>query len=70
MMKRIAALLLSAAVLSAVATGCNYEQLSQNSDSDYGSREAGDPKMIGNKAFGTMSTNPYQHDNAFFEYSS
>ncbi|MDQ0060180.1 hypothetical protein [Paenibacillus harenae] len=70
MVKRIAALLVSAAVLFAVAIGCNYENQAQKSDTDYGSRETGDPKTIGNKAFGTMSTNPNQHMNAFFEYSS
>lgn len=65
----MAALLLSAFVLSATA-GCNYEQLAQNSDTDYGSRQANDPKMLGGKSYGPMSNNPHQHDNAFFEYSS
>ncbi|WP_139994789.1 YhcN/YlaJ family sporulation lipoprotein [Paenibacillus paridis] len=69
MLKRMAALLLSAFVLSATA-GCNYEQLAQNSDTDYGSRQANDPKMLGGKSYGPMSNNPHQHDNAFFEYSS
>lgn len=69
MVKRIAALLLSAAVLTAAA-GCNYEELAQRSDSDYGSRQANDPKMLGGKSYGPMSTNPHQHDNSFFEYSS
>lgn len=65
----MAFLLLSAAVMC-VASGCNYEQLAQRSDSDYGSRQSGDPKTIGAKAYGTLSSNAHQHDNAFFEYSS
>lgn len=70
MVKRIAAILLSSAVIMAVVSGCNYVQLAQNSDTDYGSRQEGDPKMIGSRAYGTTSSNLYQHDNAFFEYSS
>ncbi|MCA0757777.1 YhcN/YlaJ family sporulation lipoprotein [Paenibacillus sp. N4] len=69
MVKRMAALLLTAAVLSAAA-GCNYEELAQQSDTDYGSRQANDPKMLGERAYGPMTNNPHQHDNAFFEYSS
>ncbi|WP_424767486.1 hypothetical protein [Paenibacillus sp. sgz302251] len=69
MVKRIAALLLSAVMITAAA-GCNYEELAQKSDTDYGSRQANDPKMLGDKAYGPMTINPYQHDNAFFEYSS
>ncbi|MGM0884682.1 MAG: hypothetical protein ACQEXQ_27045 [Bacillota bacterium] len=69
MVKRMAALLLSAVVITAAA-GCNYEELAQKSDTDYGSRTANDPKMLGGKSYGPMSNNPNQHDNAFFEYSS
>ncbi|WP_138754208.1 hypothetical protein [Paenibacillus sinopodophylli] len=69
MLKRLAALLLSTLFIAA-ATGCNYEQLAQHSDTDYGSRTAGDPKMLSGKAYGPVSGNEHQHDNAFFEYSS
>ncbi len=69
MLKRIAALLLSAALLLA-APACAYRQHAQNSDTDYGSRAANDPKMIGQKAYGSTKNNPHQHENAFFEYSS
>lgn len=69
MIKRMAALLLSAALLT-VSAGCNYQELVQKSDADYGSRKANDPKMIRGKTFGSLSTNPNQHHNTFFEYSS
>lgn len=69
MVKRMAALLLSAVVLSSAA-GCNYRELAQKSDTDYGSRQANDPKMIHPKLYGPLSNNANQHDNAFFEYSS
>lgn len=69
MVKRMAALLISAVVLSA-AGGCNYKELAQHSDTDYGSRTQNDPKMLHGKSYGPASNNPNQHDNAFFEYSS
>ncbi|OBZ13655.1 MULTISPECIES: YhcN/YlaJ family sporulation lipoprotein [Bacillales] len=69
MLKRMAALMLSAIVLS-TAAGCNYKEFAQNSDTDYGSRQVNDPKMLGGKSYGPTSNNPHQHDNAFFEYSS
>ncbi|WP_341281265.1 YhcN/YlaJ family sporulation lipoprotein [Paenibacillus sp. FSL H8-0537] len=62
--------LLCAALLVSSSTACNYEQRVQNSDYDYGSRKAGDPKMLGSKMYGTTTSNPHQHDNAFFEYSN
>lgn len=62
-------LVLSAIVIITVS-GCNYKERAQQSDTDYGSREANDPKMIGGRAYGSMSNNPNQHNNAFFEYSS
>lgn len=69
MVKRMAALLLSAIVMT-TAAGCNYEELAQKSDTDYGSRRANDPKMLGGTSYGPITGNPHQHDNAFFEYSS
>lgn len=69
MSKRIALLLLTILVLTAAA-GCSYEKQAQKSDTDYGSRQANDPKMLGGKSYGSMSKNANQHDNSFFEYSS
>lgn len=69
MVYRIILLLLSAAALCTV-TGCNYEQLVQRSDSDYGSRQSGDPKATGAKGYGALSNHIHQHENTFFEYSS
>ncbi|WP_051251504.1 hypothetical protein [Paenibacillus harenae] len=69
MIKRMAALLLSAVVVTAAA-GCNYEELAQKSDTDYGSRRANDPKTLSSRSYGPLSNNPNQHDNSFFEYSS
>ena len=69
MIKRMAFVLLFAAAISLVS-GCNYEQLVQQSDYGYGSRKSGDPKMIGPKAYGNLTGSEHHHDNAFFEYSS
>ncbi|MFD0588752.1 hypothetical protein ACFQZE_12195 [Paenibacillus sp. GCM10027627] len=69
MIKRMALLLLTIALVCSLSA-CNYEQLVQQSDSDYGSRKPGDPKAMGAKAYGPLSNNAHQHDNAFFEYSS
>ncbi|MFD1955616.1 hypothetical protein ACFSL6_15970 [Paenibacillus thailandensis] len=70
MLKRMSVLFVATALLSAIGTGCAYEQRVHNSDEDYGSRESGDPKMLGGQMYGSASDNPYQHDNTFFEYSS
>ncbi|WP_219835554.1 hypothetical protein [Paenibacillus sp. R14(2021)] len=51
-------------------TGCNYQRHVQNSTFDYGSKNKGDPKMLGSRMYGTMSGLPGQHDNAWIEYSS
>lgn len=53
-----------------VINGCNYQRYVQNSTYDYGSKNKGDPKMLGSRMYGTMSGLPGQHDNAWFEYSS
>lgn len=70
MIKRMALILLTVAALIGSITGCNYEQLVQQSDYDYGSRKPGDPKTIGAKAYGAITNNKHQHQNSFFEYSS
>ncbi|MGO4181684.1 YhcN/YlaJ family sporulation lipoprotein [Paenibacillus sp. MCAF9] len=69
MVKRIAALLLSAVMITTSA-GCAYKQYAQQSDTDYGSRQANDPKMLGGRAYGKATNNADQHNNSFFEYSS
>ncbi|PZD95061.1 hypothetical protein DNH61_15615 [Paenibacillus sambharensis] len=53
-----------------ILTGCNYRRVVQDSDYDYGSRQKGDPKMLGARMYGSTTGNPKQHDNAFVEYSS
>lgn len=69
MYKRISLILLSSLLLVAI-TACAYEKRIQNSDSDYGSRNTDDPKMLGAKLYGSTTNNTYQHDNIFFEYSN
>ncbi|MFD0962033.1 hypothetical protein [Paenibacillus chungangensis] len=70
MLRRWTTAWLAAVLLLSVPAGCNYEQLAQQSDTDYGSRQPGDPKMMGAKAYGPNTGNPDQHHNGFFEYSS
>ncbi|RXZ83523.1 hypothetical protein EBB07_06875 [Paenibacillaceae bacterium] len=64
------ALISTMALSILLATGCNYKQVLQNSDYDYGSRQANDPKMIGSRMYGSLTGNPDQHNNAYFEYSN
>lgn len=70
MFKRISAIIMALAFITAASAGCAYEQRVQDSDEDYGSRKAGDPKTFSGQMYGSASGNPYQHDNTFFEYSS
>jgi hypothetical protein len=61
--------LLSVMTLSLIAiSGCNYGRYVQDSTYDYGSKNKGDPKMLGSRMYGTTSDLPGQHDNAWFEY--
>ncbi|UVI28978.1 hypothetical protein [Paenibacillus spongiae] len=63
--------LLALALIAVVGlAGCNYEQRVQNSTYDYGSKKKGDPKMLGGRMYGAMSSNPNQHDNLWIEYST
>jgi hypothetical protein len=62
--------LASALAFSLLLGGCGYKQLVQNSDQNYGTRQKNDPKMLGSRMYGTMSTGASQHQNRFFEYSS
>lgn len=69
MVKSLSYLLLSA-VIAVSLSGCNYKQVAENSDTDYGTRQANDPKMLGGRAYGSMSNKASQHNNSYFEYSS
>ncbi|CAM3683229.1 hypothetical protein COLU111180_02795 [Cohnella lubricantis] len=51
-------------------TACNYVAHYQKSNYDYASRGKNDPKMLRARSYGTLSNNPKQHDNQYFEYSS
>ncbi|WP_042166113.1 hypothetical protein [Paenibacillus gorillae] len=74
MNKHIAGTLaLTLLLLVSLTTACGYEKRIQNSDHDYGSRKAGDPKnALSAKMYGSGAgkNNLKQHDNAFFEYSN
>jgi hypothetical protein len=67
---RILTLLTAVTLSLVVMSGCNYERYVQNSTYDYGSKNKGDPKMLGSRMYGTVSGVAGQHDNAWFEYSS
>ncbi|QMV42996.1 hypothetical protein [Cohnella cholangitidis] len=62
--------LLGIALLLVLMTACNYKSYFQKSANDYASRSANDPKMTGVRSYGSLSGNPKQHDNRYFEYSS
>lgn len=69
-MIRRAGFALLAFILALGVAACSYKQSVQHTDSDYGSRKQGDPKMHGIKSYGSTSSGKMQHDNSFFEYSS
>ncbi len=51
-------------------TACNYVSHYQKSANDYASRASNDPKMMHVRSYGSLSADPKQHDNRYFEYSS
>jgi hypothetical protein len=51
-------------------TACNYTSYYQKSSNDYASRAKNDPKMTRVRSYGSLTHNPKQHDNRYFEYSS
>ncbi|WP_372633006.1 YhcN/YlaJ family sporulation lipoprotein [Cohnella sp.] len=57
-------------LLLALLPACNYISHFQKSLQDYSSRNANDPKMSQARSFGALTTNPKQHENRYFEYSS
>jgi hypothetical protein len=62
--------LIGVALMLGLLTACNYKSYYQKSGNDYASRAANDPKMIHVRSYGSLSSNPKQHDNRYFEYSS
>lgn len=52
-------------------SACNYRAYHQQSSGyDYGSRGAGDSKVMHVRSHGAYSSDPRQHDNRYFEYSN
>ncbi|MBD2847379.1 hypothetical protein IDH44_19430 [Paenibacillus sp. IB182496] len=62
--------MLLAGVVALSCIGCNYKQHVQESEHDYGSQDAGDPKLYGGRQYGALTGRTNQHDNRYFEYSS
>ncbi|MFC5699716.1 YhcN/YlaJ family sporulation lipoprotein [Cohnella faecalis] len=58
------------AVLLATMTGCNYTAHFQKSNQDYASRAKNDPKTFQSRSYAPLSSDPEQHKNKYFEYSS
>jgi hypothetical protein len=51
-------------------TACNYTGHYQKSLHDYASRTKDDPKMMRVRSYGSMTNDPKQHVNKYFEYSA
>jgi hypothetical protein len=62
--------LIGVVLMIELLTACNYKSYFQKSGNDYASRTANDPKMMHVRSYGSLSANPKQHDNRYFEYSS
>lgn len=62
--------LIGVAFMLGLLTACNYTSHYQKSNHDYASRNANDPKMTRVRSYGSSSTDPKQHVNRYFEYSS
>ncbi|EXX88883.1 hypothetical protein BG53_01085 [Paenibacillus darwinianus] len=69
-MNKLVRLTAVAVCATCLLAGCNYKRYVQDSGYDYGSRQNGDPKMLGPKLYGSLTGNPRQHDNKYVEYSS
>lgn len=58
-------------LLAGALTACNYNDYYRKiSGYNYASRDRDDPKMTRMRSYGSFSSNPHQHDNLYFEYSS
>jgi hypothetical protein len=70
MLARRSYALIGVALLLGFLTACNYTSYYQKSSNDYASRAKNDPKMIHVRSYGSLSDDPKQHANEYFEYSS
>lgn len=62
--------LIGVALMLVLLTACNYRSYYQQSGHDYASRASNDPKMTHVRSYGSVTGNPRQHENNYFEYSS
>lgn len=67
--RRILISIMAACVTMALVSGCNYTRKVQDSEYDYGSQQADDPKMMGSRMFGPVGNIPDRHLNNHVEYS-
>ncbi|MFS0725961.1 hypothetical protein [Paenibacillus sp. 1P07SE] len=67
---RLAILILLAGATLLAASGCNYTRKVQDSEYDYGSQQADDPKMMGDRMYGPVGDIPDRHRNSHLEFSS
>ncbi|WP_372662601.1 hypothetical protein [Cohnella sp.] len=70
MSARRSSALIGVALMLVLLTACNYTSYYQKSGHDYASRASNDPKMTRVRSYGSLSANPMQHENRYFEYSS
>jgi Sporulation lipoprotein YhcN/YlaJ (Spore_YhcN_YlaJ). len=63
-------LVLIVGLMTGLLTACNYKSYFQKSTQDYGSRASRDPKMSQVRSYGSLTADPKQHENRYFEYSS
>jgi len=63
-------ILIGVVLTLALLSACNYKSYFQKSNYDYASRSANDPKMMHVRSYGSLTNDPKQHDNQYFEYSS
>ncbi|WP_020619759.1 hypothetical protein [Paenibacillus daejeonensis] len=67
--RRLLICMMAVCVTLALASGCNYTRKVQDSEYDYGSQQADDPKMMGSRMFGPVGNQPDRHNNSHVEYS-
>lgn len=66
---RLMSCLVAAILAMTTITGCNYTRKVQDSEYDYGSQQANDPKMLGDRMYGPVGNQPNRHQNSHVEYS-
>ncbi|MCD9020549.1 hypothetical protein [Cohnella silvisoli] len=62
--------IIGVALMLGLLTACNYKSHYQKSTNDYASRAANDPKMMRVRSYGSLTADPKQHENRYFEYSA